>query len=121
MSDPKPSPSPTAPSPTSTSNAPANQPSTQPTPSPQAQYPPIPPLPDVPSNTYQLLLNLASAIDTAVGSFTTAGGKLGTIHDVSNTAVSDVVANSKGEATIALDDVWTYSQKDFTNAQTPLT
>lgn len=113
---PTPTPTPTGP--------PSNTPSTPnptPTPSPQANYPPIPSLPDLPSNTYQLLVNLSTAIDTACGSFSASGGQLSSIQTTTNTAVSGVVANSKGEATDGLNDLWTCTQKDFTYASNMLT
>jgi hypothetical protein len=120
MSGPTPSPSPQASSP-SAMPSPSAEPSPSAKPSPQAEYPPIPPLPEIPSNAYQLLLNLSSSIDTTTGSFNTAAGKLGSIHDLSNTAVGDVVSTSKGEATNGLSDIWGYTKQDFTNAHTPLT
>jgi hypothetical protein len=91
-----------------------------PTPSPQANYPPIPPLPDLPSNAYQLLLDLSTAIDTTAKNFRTSSGKLNTTQSTTNTAIGGIVTNSKGVATDGLNNLWQYTKKDFTNASTPL-
>lgn len=118
---PKPTPSPTGVAPSPSASSSSSSPKPQATPSPRPNYPPIPPLPDVPSNTYQLLLNLSSAIDSTSGSFQTSTGKLSGIHSTTNTAVGGIVANSKGETTNGLNDIWYYTKQDFTNASTPLT
>jgi hypothetical protein len=114
-STPTPSASPSAGSATT-----APTPTAQPTPSPQPNYPPIPPLPDLPDNAYQLLLALSTTIDTTSTSFRTSSGKLGTTHTTTNTAVGGIVANSRGATTNGLGTLWQYTQKDFTNATTPL-
>lgn len=108
------------PTPTPTS-PPTSGATPSPTPSPQPNYPPIPPLPDLPSNAYQLLLNLSSAIDTTSGSFHTSVGKIDSVHNTTNTAVGGVIANSHGKTTSALNDVWNLTKKDFTGTTTPLT
>lgn len=117
MSGPTPTPAPT---PTPSSPGPTTS-TPSPTPSPEPEYPPIPPLPDIPGDTYQRLLHLSSVIDSTSGSFNTSAGKVGGIRTTTNTAVGTVVTNSKGETTNALNDIWGYTQQDFTNAHTPLT
>lgn len=119
MGSPTPTPMPT-PTPTGVSSTPSG-PTPVPTPSPRPNYPPIPQLPDVPPNAYQLLLNLSAAIDTTSKSFGTSSGKLDTTHTTTNTAVNGIVANSKGSTTDGLNSLWKYTQQDFTNASTPLT
>lgn len=110
---PIPSPSPYA------SNTPSN-PNSTPTPDPQPNYPPIPDLPNWPSNAYQLLLTLSSAIDTVSGSLSTVAENLRNVQHTTNTAVGDIVANSQGEVTDGLHDIWGYTQQDFANAGGPL-
>lgn len=110
---PMPSPSPYA------STTPSN-PNSTPTPDPQPNYPPVPDLPNLPSNGYQLLLNLSSAIDTASGSLSAVAENLASTQRTTNTAVGGIVANSQGEVTDGLNDIWSYTQQDFANAGVPL-
>lgn len=121
MGTPTPSPTPMpTPSPSGISSSPSSA-NPSPTPSPQPNYPPVPNLPDLPSNAYQLLLALASTIDTTSGNFKTSSGKLSAVQSTTNSAVGGIVANSQGVTTRGLGDIWQYTQKDFTNASTPLT
>ncbi len=97
----------------------------QPSPTPQPAPTPTPDvshvaLPDVPSNTYQLLSNLADAIDTANGKFTTHATRLAGVSQETNGAVTNVTSTSQGQAATTLSDTWTSTQTDFNRAHDPL-
>jgi hypothetical protein len=78
-------------------------------------------LPNVPSNTYELLTSFAAAIDTATGNFTTHATKLASISHETDGAVSNVVSTSQGLTTQTLSDTWGNTKTDFSRAHDPLT
>ena len=93
----------------------------QPTPQPGPTPTPTVSIPQVPSNTYELLSNAADAIDTANGAFNTHATKLANISGETNGAVNNVTSTSTSSATTALSDTWKNTQSNFSNAHDPLT
>ncbi len=77
-------------------------------------------LPNIPSNAYTLLSNLATAIDTANTKLTGHANKVSDINTSTNNAVGNVVTTSKGQATNALNDLWTNSKTDLGQAHDQL-
>ncbi len=77
-------------------------------------------LPNIPSNAYTLLNNLATAIDTANTKLTGHANKVSDINTSTNNAVGNVVTTSKGQATDALDVLWTDSKTDLSHAHDQL-
>ena len=77
-------------------------------------------LPNIPSNAYTLLSNLATAIDTANTKLTGHANKVRDINTSTNNAVSHVVTTSKGQATDALGILWTDSKTDLSHAHDQL-
>lgn len=116
MNTPTPTPSPTS----TPTPAPVPTPVPAPGPSPYASVSNIA-LPNVPANTYQLLCDLANAIDTANGQFNQHAASLTDIAGKTSGAINEVVSTSKGQATDALASTWHYTQTDFDSAKSRLT
>ena len=105
--------------------------SSYPTPSPGPTPVPVPTptptpsvqdvsLPDIPTNAYQLLLNLADAIDTVHNSFRASLGHLGDITSEITRTTHTVISTSQGTATDALATLWDNTKTDLHGAQDPL-
>lgn len=77
-------------------------------------------LPNIPPNAYQMLSNLADAIDTANAKFQNHASALSDIRHSTDAAVNDVTTNSKGQTTDTLANIWQDSQTDMNRAHDQL-
>ncbi len=78
-------------------------------------------LPDIPTNTWTLLSDVADAIDTATSSFRTRAGNISDITTDVTTAINAITSTSKGDATDALVDLWGNTKTDLNRGHDPLT
>src|SRR6476661_4230812 len=77
-------------------------------------------VPNLPSNTYQLLSGLADAFDRVNKKLNTHADQLHTIKNSTNNAVGEVISTSKGQVTDTLSDVWNNSTTDLNTAHDQL-